>query len=411
MDYNSHDAHHMNTIRLKLFPFLLKDKAKTWLQNLRSGSIPAWDEMQQHFLKKFFPSHRTNSFKRQITTFTQKPGETFHQCWDRYRDLLNTYPHHGFETWRLVSHFYEGLTPKDRQMVELMCNKNFENKDPDEEMEYLELLAENAQNCDTTGTYEAPGKTQPHTSSEGMYNLREDHDLQAKFASLARKVEALEFKNNGQLKYVQDIVCKICEMNEHPANDCPTLPSFKECLHEQAHVLNSFQRPNHNPYSQTYNPGWRNHPNFSWKSGNNNAQTSQPLFQAPHNFQNSHGYAPPYAPPSRRNLEETLHAFIEKWETINTQNAQTMADLKGTLAKFTSALSFKEKGKFPSKPQQNPKDLYNANVSSSGSQHMDQVKSVITLCNGKVIEKPTLEPCEKDDELISEGKEGVESEH
>ena len=32
---------------LKLFPFSLKDKAKTWLQNLRPGSIRAWDEMQQ----------------------------------------------------------------------------------------------------------------------------------------------------------------------------------------------------------------------------------------------------------------------------------------------------------------------------------------------------------------------------
>jgi hypothetical protein len=41
-----------------------------------------------------------------------------------------------------------------------------------------------------------------------------------------------------------------------------------------------------------------------------------------------------------------LHAFIEKQETINTQNAQTMADLKDTLAKFTYALSFQEKGKF-----------------------------------------------------------------
>jgi hypothetical protein len=48
----------MNTISLKLFHFSLKDKAKTWLQNLRSGSIRAWDEMQQQFLKKFFPSHR-----------------------------------------------------------------------------------------------------------------------------------------------------------------------------------------------------------------------------------------------------------------------------------------------------------------------------------------------------------------
>jgi hypothetical protein len=37
----------MNTIRLKLFPFSLKYKAKTWLQNLRSGSNRAWDEIQQ----------------------------------------------------------------------------------------------------------------------------------------------------------------------------------------------------------------------------------------------------------------------------------------------------------------------------------------------------------------------------
>jgi len=54
----------MNTIKLKLFPFSLEDKAKTWLQNLRSGSIRASDEMQQKFLKKFFLSHKINSFKR-----------------------------------------------------------------------------------------------------------------------------------------------------------------------------------------------------------------------------------------------------------------------------------------------------------------------------------------------------------
>jgi hypothetical protein len=42
---------------------------------------------------------------------------------------------------------------------------------------------------------------------------------------------------------------------------------------------------------------------------------------------------------------------------------------------------------------------------------MDQVKSVITLRSGKVIEKPILEPYEKEDELVSEGKEGVEPEH
>jgi hypothetical protein len=131
--------------------------------------------------------------------------------------LLNTCLYHGFETWRLVSHFYEGLTPKDRQMVELMCNGTFKNKDPHEAMEYLDLLAENVQNWDTTGTYEAPCKAQPHTSSGGMYNFRKDYDLQANFVSLARKVEALKFKKNGQLKSVQDIcVTSVKRMNMQP---------------------------------------------------------------------------------------------------------------------------------------------------------------------------------------------------
>ncbi|KAK0601042.1 hypothetical protein LWI29_020785 [Acer saccharum] len=105
---------------------------------------------------------------------------------------------------------------------------------------------------------------------------------------------------------------------------------------------------------------------------------------------------------------ETLHSFIEKQESINNQNAQTLTDLKDTLAKFAFAITIHEKGKFPSQPQPNPKGQYNLDDSSSGSQHMDQVKSVITLRNGKVVEKHILEPCEKDDESVSKGKERVD---
>ena len=76
-------------------------------------------------------------------------------------------------------------------------------------MEYLDLLAENAQNQDTTGTYEAPSKTQHNISSRKIYNLREDHDHQSKFASLARKVETLELKKCDKLKFVQNIVSNL----------------------------------------------------------------------------------------------------------------------------------------------------------------------------------------------------------
>ena len=143
------------------------------------------------------------------------------------------------------------------------------------------------------------------------------------------------------MKSVQEIVCHICETNDHSTNDCPTLPSFKECLHEQANVLNTFKKPNPNPYSQTYNPGWRNHPNFSWRN-DNHLQSSQPHFQAHQNFQNPQNHAS-YVPPPKKHFEDTVHSFIEKQESINTQTAQTLADLKDTLAKFASALNIQEK--------------------------------------------------------------------
>jgi hypothetical protein len=54
----------INAIRLNLFSFSLKDKAKTWLQNLRPGSFRIWDEMQQQFLKFFFSVSLNKLFQK-----------------------------------------------------------------------------------------------------------------------------------------------------------------------------------------------------------------------------------------------------------------------------------------------------------------------------------------------------------
>jgi len=55
-----------------------------------------------------------------------------------------------------------------------------------------------------------------------------------------------------------------------------------------------------------------------------------------------------------------MHSLKSKRQsTLKTLKA---ADLKDTLAKFTSALSFQEKGKFPSQPRQNLKGQYNSST-------------------------------------------------
>ena len=100
-----------------------------------------------------------------------------------------------------------------------------------------------------------------------------------------------------------------------------------------------------------------------------------------------------------------MHAFIEKQEAINNQTVQTLNDLKDTFAKFTYALAIQKKGKFPIQPQPNSKSFQNTQ-SICSNQHMDQVKSVITLRSGKIIERPILDP--REIEVTSENKEGVD---
>ena len=58
----------LDLMTLKLFPWTLKDKAKIWLNSLRTRTIQNWIEMQDEFLKKFFSTHRTHSLKRKIST-------------------------------------------------------------------------------------------------------------------------------------------------------------------------------------------------------------------------------------------------------------------------------------------------------------------------------------------------------
>jgi len=61
-----------DVIRVRLFLFLLKDKARTWLYSLPPNSIATWDKLTTGFLAKFFPSRKMTSLRNQITTFTQE---------------------------------------------------------------------------------------------------------------------------------------------------------------------------------------------------------------------------------------------------------------------------------------------------------------------------------------------------
>ncbi|RVW33687.1 hypothetical protein CK203_111062 [Vitis vinifera] len=226
----------------------------------------------KEFEEKYFPTHRTNGLKRQISNFSAKENEKFHECWERYMEAINACPHHGFDTWLLVSYFYDGMSSSMKQILETMCGGDFMSKNPDEAMNFLSYVAEVSRGWDEPNSREK-GKfpsQQTQNPKAGMYTLNEDVDMKAKVATLARRLEELELKKKHEVQAISDtqvhvMPCTICQSCDHVVDECPTMPAVREMLGDQVNVVGQFRPNNSASYGNTYNSSWRNHPNFSWK--------------------------------------------------------------------------------------------------------------------------------------------------
>ncbi|MGG6725197.1 UNVERIFIED_CONTAM: retrotransposon gag domain-containing protein, partial [Salmonella enterica subsp. enterica serovar Weltevreden] len=83
-----------DTIRLKLFPFPLKHKAKHWLNSLPEDSIDTWNKLVEAFLKKYYPYMKTIKARSDIQNFIMSSTESFYEAWDQFIDLQMRCPHH-----------------------------------------------------------------------------------------------------------------------------------------------------------------------------------------------------------------------------------------------------------------------------------------------------------------------------
>ena len=58
-----------DALRLRLFPFTLKDKARAWLKSQLPGSFTNWDDLARAFLAKYFPPSKTAKVVKELTSF------------------------------------------------------------------------------------------------------------------------------------------------------------------------------------------------------------------------------------------------------------------------------------------------------------------------------------------------------
>ncbi|CAA0835370.1 Unknown protein, partial [Striga hermonthica] len=121
----------------------------------------------------------------------------------------------------------------------------------------------------------------------------------AKLASFEEELKQLRLTDVKSTQVVMAEVCGCCSETGHGGHECPCYmeSTYDPNLEGVPYDINAIQgyalRVQNDPYSNTYNPGWRNHPNFSWrdpKAGYAPQSDPQQAYSQPRQ----------YAPPNNR---------------------------------------------------------------------------------------------------------------
>ncbi|GKD22187.1 hypothetical protein Tco_1223890 [Tanacetum coccineum] len=64
--------------------------------------------------------------------------ETFSEAWDRFKDLLRAYPHHGFTELHQLDTFYNALNLTDQDSLNAIAGGNLLNKTPRDALTIIE---------------------------------------------------------------------------------------------------------------------------------------------------------------------------------------------------------------------------------------------------------------------------------
>ncbi|KAK8600671.1 hypothetical protein V6N12_050524 [Hibiscus sabdariffa] len=286
-----------DVLKLKLFPYSLTDKAKAWLNNLPPGSLQYWTDLCHTFLGKFSYSNMTDHLRNQITSFRQEDDEAMHEAWERYRDLFRCCPMHGLPEWTQVSIFYNSVNTPTRMMLDASANGTLLYKPPRESLEILDKLAQN--------DYQHP-TSRRGTTRRGTVQLDSSDTILTQISALTNMVKNMQRQTNTQEVKDLDAFCELCG-NNHDTLECG------QAVESSCYVGNY----NKNVMSNTCNPAWRNHPNFSWKNQNNTLNPQQPNQTG---FQNQ-----------PRQNQQNLPRFIQKYDAFMDRTDMKLQNHDATL--------------------------------------------------------------------------------
>ena len=114
----------MDIVRLRLFPFSLLGKAKTWFYSNKEA-FNTWEACSNAFLAKYFPVGKTNALRNRISGIQQLPDETIPEAWERLQEYIQACPHHGMEEWLIIQNIFHCLNQQAKDHVDAAAGDSF----------------------------------------------------------------------------------------------------------------------------------------------------------------------------------------------------------------------------------------------------------------------------------------------
>ena len=142
--------------------------------------------------------------------------------------------------WLQVSSFYNGLDYATRQTIDAATGGTLNVKTPEESLALFENMSKN---------------NFQWSNGRLRHKVARIHEVDL-MTTIAAKVDALAKKVDGM---------KITQPSQYIPSDT-FVDNVSQNQVEQVDYLSNQGRSQNNPYSNTYNLGWRSHPNFSWSN-------------------------------------------------------------------------------------------------------------------------------------------------
>ncbi|XP_024024962.1 uncharacterized protein LOC112092619 [Morus notabilis] len=331
-------------LRLKLFPYSLRDRARAWLNSLPLDSVANSTDLAEKFLVKYFPPNKNAKLRNDIISFQQLEGEALCESWERFKELLRKCPYPGLRYWIQMETFYNGLNASTRAMVDASANGALLVKSYNEAYEILERMSNN--------NYQWPTeRVSAGRRVAGIHEVDAVTALTAQVSSLSTILKSMNVATGANAATPIALTCVYCG-DGHSFENCPSNS-------ESVCYVNNFNS-NNNPYSNSYNQGWKQHPNFSWSNQGASSMSGPSKPAYPLGFhQQQHQRQPPQEQPNQRQppqepstpkealLKEYMvrnDSLIQGQAALLQSQATSLRTLENQVGQLANALSNRPQG-------------------------------------------------------------------